>query len=243
MFIYLADAFVRFIKRNANEVVVHNIQKCPGRAVFLRLGLNKSALHVRPGQYILLQCLNISSLEWHPFTVTKVRLGAFRLTEVNFLFQFSAFRLQVPTKTDQTFTLLIASRGDWTMELYGKVSSNLYFQKSQTICKTHHVRPQLKFLIDGPFPSPLESIFRQKIAFFVAGGVGITPFVAVFNELLYKSRKEPSRIHLTWVVTQVEQILWFASTFEQLMEKVCKGKKFTSVVLVCTQPQRYNHLR
>lgn len=72
LFIYLADAFVRSIKRNWNDVVVHNIQKCPGKAVVLRLGLNKSVLKIRPGQYMLLQCLNISSLEWHPFTVTKV---------------------------------------------------------------------------------------------------------------------------------------------------------------------------
>lgn len=72
LFIYLTDAFVRFITRNANDIVVHDIQKCPGKAVFLRLGLKKSVLRIRPGQYILLQCLNISSLEWHPFTVTKV---------------------------------------------------------------------------------------------------------------------------------------------------------------------------
>ncbi|XP_037038582.1 NADPH oxidase 4-like isoform X1 [Bradysia coprophila] len=196
LFIYLADAFVRFIKRNANDVVLHNMQKFPGKAVFLRLGLNKSKMNIRPGQYILLQCLNISSLEWHPFTVTKV-----------------------PTKTDHTFTLLIATRGDWTMELYGKMSSRLCFQKHQTI-KTYHKRPPLKFLVDGPFPSPLESIFQHKITLCVAGGVGITPFISVLNDLLYKLRKEPSRIHLTWVVTHVEQILWFSSIFEQLMEKL-----------------------
>lgn len=106
------------------------------------------------------------------------------------------------------------------MELYGKVSANLCFEKNQSIAKTHHVRPQLKFLVDGPFASPLESIFRQKIAVCVAGGVGITPFVAVFNELLHRERREPGRIHLVWVVTLVEQILWFASTIEQIMEKV-----------------------
>ncbi len=123
---------------------------------------------------------------------------------------------------DHTFTFLIASRGDWTMELYGKVAANLCFKKNQTICKTYHPRPQLKFLIDGPFPSPLESIFQHKIVICVAGGVGITPFVSVLNELLHKLRKEPSRIHLTWIVTHLEQILWFSSVFEQLMEKVCK---------------------
>ncbi|KAJ6633618.1 NADPH oxidase 4 [Pseudolycoriella hygida] len=197
LFFYLTDAFIRFVKRNANDVVVHNIQKAPGKAVFLRLGLKKNVLNVKPGQHILLQCLNISSLEWHPFTVTKV-----------------------PTRTDQTFTLLIASRGDWTMELYGRVSANLCYQKNQTICKTYHPRPQLKFLIDGPFPSPLESFFQHKITFCVAGGVGITPYVSVLNQLLYKLCKNPNRIHLTWVVTDLSHILWFSGIFEQLMEKL-----------------------
>lgn len=109
------------------------------------------------------------------------------------------------------------------MELYGKVAANLCFHKNQTISKTYHVRSQLKFLVDGPFPSPLESIFQHKIAFCVAGGVGITPFISVLNELLLEEnvRKEPRRIHLTWVVTNIDQILWFSRIFEQLMEKVC----------------------
>lgn len=135
------------------------------------------------------------------------------------------------------------------MELYGKVSANLCFKKNQTISKTYHVRPKLKFLVDGPFPSPLESIFRHKITVWVAGGVGITPFISVLNELLLdSSRKEPSRIHLTWVVNHMDQILWFSEIFEQLMEKVCRIC-FESwallggpgIILFCTQLQRYNH--
>lgn len=110
------------------------------------------------------------------------------------------------------------------------MSANLCFQKNQTICKTYHPKPQLKFLIDGPFPSPLEAIFKHKITFCVAGGVGVTPFISIFNELLYKRVDEPKRIHLIWVVTRMEQILWFSGIFEQLMEKVHNDLKLLNKI-------------
>lgn len=94
--------------------------------------------------------------------------------------------LQCPSKDDNSFTLLIGARGDWTNDLYRYVTNLNCHIKQHNIenlnkkTKNYH----LKFLIDGPFPSPLENILTKKIVVCCADGVGITPFIAIFNELL-----------------------------------------------------------
>ena len=44
-----------------------------GRTMSLTLSCPHD-LHCRMGQYVLLQCLDVSLIEWHPFTVVKVIL-------------------------------------------------------------------------------------------------------------------------------------------------------------------------
>lgn len=137
LFIYLADGFVRFIKRNANDVVVHNIQKCPGKAVFLRLGLNKSTMHMRPGQYILLQCLNISSLEWHPFTVTKV--SNLFLKEKPNIIQCRRFcRCLRERITPSPYSLQLVVTGPWN-----------YTEKFLRICASKRIKQSARHITFG----------------------------------------------------------------------------------------------
>lgn len=42
-----------------------------------------------------------------------------------------------------------------------------------------------RFLIDGPFPSPMESILKYNRVVCVAAGIGITPFISALNEIMF----------------------------------------------------------
>lgn len=59
--------------RKYKEIEMEAIQACHvvNNLIHLRLKCPEN-FHVEPGQYILIQCNNISKIEWHPFTVTKV---------------------------------------------------------------------------------------------------------------------------------------------------------------------------
>jgi predicted ferric reductase len=134
--------------------------------VFLTFKTNQR-ICINPGQYILLLCENLSTLEWHPFTITDFVVELKRTT----------------------FTLAISNRGDWTGELHQKVSRILrYAQKSQrrkSRKKRKTFAPRkLIFKFDGPFPSPMESIVSRKRVVLIAAGIGITPFIAVFNFIM-----------------------------------------------------------
>lgn len=71
LFIYV----VELLFRKYHSGTFDAIQFCvmPGKAVHLKIKTSKN-IKIQPGQYVLIQCSQISNLEWHPFTVTQVRL-------------------------------------------------------------------------------------------------------------------------------------------------------------------------
>lgn len=134
-------------------------------AIFLSFKINEH-ISIRPGQYILLQCENLSTLEWHPFTIT------------DFVTQ--------PKRT--VFSLAISVRGDWTGELYQKILK-INSEKTRRRKSRHHRKPRkLIFVLDGPFPSPMESIVSDGVerVILIGAGIGVTPFISIFNYILWE---------------------------------------------------------
>ncbi|CAH2208114.1 jg19220 [Pararge aegeria aegeria] len=62
-----------------------------GRTISLTLSCPHEQFFCRKGQYVLMQCLEVSMLEWHPFTA-----------------------VEVPTQSQRLFVIWIKVKGDWT---------------------------------------------------------------------------------------------------------------------------------
>nr|XP_027795354.1 NADPH oxidase 3 [Marmota flaviventris] len=62
------ERIIRFW-RSQQEVVITKVVSHP--SAVLELHMKKRGFKMAPGQYILIQCPSISSLEWHPFTLTS----------------------------------------------------------------------------------------------------------------------------------------------------------------------------
>ncbi|CAD5117411.1 DgyrCDS6183 [Dimorphilus gyrociliatus] len=88
--LYLLERFLRFLKSlrpvNIFEVIQH-----PSKVIEIRL--HKEKLDPMPGEYVLLKCMEISKLEWHPFTLTSA-------------------------PDDNYLSVHIRVAGDWTEKLY-----------------------------------------------------------------------------------------------------------------------------
>lgn len=85
---------------------------------------------------------------------------------------------------------VLAVRGDWTGELYQKIS-NFKLQSEKTKKRKSKNRRRkvppprkLVFIVDGPFPSPMESIVRNERVVLIAAGIAVTPFIAIFNYIM-----------------------------------------------------------
>ncbi|XP_003933805.3 NADPH oxidase 3 [Saimiri boliviensis] len=66
--LYACERIIRFW-RFQQEVVITKVISHPSGV--LELHMKKRGFKMAPGQYILMQCPAISSLEWHPFTLTS----------------------------------------------------------------------------------------------------------------------------------------------------------------------------
>lgn len=151
--IYFIDLVIRYFKRFFTRIKLVSMELPTKTAIFLTFKINEN-ITIAPGQYILLQVANLSTLEWHPFTIT------------DFVIE--------PKRT--VFTLAIKVRGDWTNELYQKIFNlKLHSEKSKRRRSKNRRRKvpaprKLAFVLDGPFPSPMESILANERVVLIGAG-------------------------------------------------------------------------
>ncbi|XP_015670197.1 NADPH oxidase 4 [Protobothrops mucrosquamatus] len=106
------------------------------------------------------------------------------------------------------------------------------------ILPVFHQRCYPKLHVDGPFGSPFEESFNYEVSLCIAGGIGVTPFAAVFNTLLddwkpYKLR----RLYFIWVCRDILSFHWFADLLCKLHNKLWQENRpdFINIQLYLSQ--------
>ncbi|XP_055545165.1 NADPH oxidase 4-like [Wyeomyia smithii] len=216
--VYVIDVTYRYLTAHSEAKKVTTLQAyiLPGGGTYLKLQFNQTKrVAVRPGQFVLLQCPIISTLEWHPFTV-----------------------VDFPTAVHNSISLVISDRGDWTHKLYEAVLHNEHCKRQNHV----EIQPSRKisFLLSGPHPSPMVSILKYKRIVYIGAGVGITPFAGMIRHLLNYSPRYTSRIHLIWMVKNVEMFTWFADDIIKLQERFWKQNKPDRFTLKFFWTENYN---
>jgi respiratory burst oxidase len=171
--IFFLDHLFRYFKRFFIQAKLIEITLPTHNAMFLTFKVNDK-ITIRPGQYVLIQCENLSTLEWHPFYVIDHFIE--------------------PHQT--IFTLAIGIRGDWTSELYEKLfevklhAEKVRRRKSSLGGKGRRhrgssiVTRKLAFVMDGPFPNQAESILESERVVLIGMGIGVTPYISIFNYIM-----------------------------------------------------------
>jgi len=85
------DKFIGRLRSSFTVRLLNATEPVPGTNV-LKLSMEVSRFRYRPGQYLCIQCREISESEWHPFTITSA-------------------------PEDDAVTVHIRTRGDWTSAL------------------------------------------------------------------------------------------------------------------------------
>ncbi|XP_076911904.1 ferric reduction oxidase 6-like [Bidens hawaiensis] len=144
------------------------------------IGLQYNALG-----WVFIQIRELSWLQWHPFSVSSS-----------------------PLDGKHHLAILIKVLGDWTEKLRERISSVPGEKdESQGLLQPNL---SLKASIEGPYghESPYHLTYENLIL--VAGGIGISPFLAILSDILHRIRDSkpcmPRNILIVWAIKNSDEL-------------------------------------
>lgn len=136
-----------------SKVIVH-------QASVIELQLQKPSFVFKPGQYVQLNCPDVSFLQWHPFTITSAPEEGFVSVHVKVV-------------------------GTWTRQLSGLLGVQFKDLHSNIAAGYSPPAQFPQLLIDGPYGSVSESFDRFDVAVCIGAGIGQTPFASILKSMWY----------------------------------------------------------
>ncbi|CAI9293694.1 unnamed protein product [Lactuca saligna] len=183
LFLYMLDRFLRFFQ-SRKSVEILSAKCLPSGTVELVISKPQD-LKYNALSWVFLQVRELSWLQWHPFSVSSS-----------------------PLDGDNHLSILIKVLGNWTNKLKSHILS---LPEDQT--DLHGlIQPNLKLkaYVEGPYghESPYHLMYENLIL--VAGGIGISPFVAILSDILHRIKEckpcMPRNVLIIWAVKTSEEL-------------------------------------
>lgn len=203
--IYVAERIHREIRARhrtyVSKVVLHPNRVC-------EIQIKKEKTSTRAGQYIFLNCPEVSYWQWHPFTLTSAPEEDFISVHVRIV-------------------------GDFTTQLAKALGCNLDKKDKGAAAPgdtgAEVVPPPLnqvlpRVMIDGPFGSASEDVCNYEVSVLVGAGIGVTPFASILKTIWYHINypdqhnkrgggrvNRLSKVYFFWICRDYDQFEWFQS--------------------------------
>ncbi|XP_033137907.1 respiratory burst oxidase homolog protein A isoform X1 [Brassica rapa] len=193
--LYLSERLIRAFRSGIEAVSILKVAVLPGNVLSLQMS-RPSNFRYKSGQYMYLNCSEVSSLEWHPFSITSA-------------------------PGDEYLSVHIRVLGDWTKQLRQLFSEVLYFisplkvntrvQLGLSMCfirlvydpqvckprlpdenRPNRADPRLldnipnfpRILIDGPYGAPAQDYKNFEVVLLVGLGIGATPMISIVKDII-----------------------------------------------------------
>lgn len=153
--------------------------------------MKKPSFKYKPGQYLFLHCPEVSMFEWHPFTISSAPEEDFVSVHVRVV-------------------------GDFTTAFAKKLGCK--FDKDDN-SESPSALP--KVMIDGPFGSASEDVFKFEVAVLVGAGIGVTPFSSILKSIWYRvvnpnTVMKMRKCYFYWICRDTNAFEWFQDLLEAL---------------------------
>lgn len=145
----------------------------------------------RAGDYLFILIPDIARAEWHPFTISSAP--------------------EHIGPDGGPMTLHVRSLGNWTRRL-----AALAAERADSDAPA-----PLVGRLDGPYGTPSGHIFHSKYAVLIGAGIGVTPFAAILDSILQRTRRGDGtstleRVHFIWVNRDQHAFEWFTELLAEL---------------------------
>jgi len=118
--------------------------------------MKKPSMRYKPGQYLFLHCPEVSRFEWHPFTISSA-------------------------PEEDYVSVHVRVVGDFTGAFAKRLGCK--FEKDDDSTPPTSLP---RVMIDGPFGSASEDVFKYEVAICVGAGIGVTPFSSILKSVWYR---------------------------------------------------------
>nr|ACF05504.2 respiratory burst oxidase-like protein [Citrullus colocynthis] len=164
--LYACERLIRAFRSGIKPVKILKVAVYPGNVLALHMS-KPHGFKYKSGQYMFVNCRDVSPFEWHPFSITSA-------PEDNYL------------------SVHIRTLGDWTRQLktvFSEVCQPPQAGKSGLL-RAEFVQggaPNPKFpkiLIDGPYGAPAQDYKKYDVVLLVGLGIGATPMVSIVKDII-----------------------------------------------------------
>ncbi|XP_027930088.1 putative respiratory burst oxidase homolog protein H isoform X2 [Vigna unguiculata] len=180
----------------------------------------------KSGMYIFIKCPDISSFEWHPFSITSA-------------------------PGDEYLSVHVRTLGDWTTELKNKFTKVCEPHTAQTrrgsLMRMETRAPSSgfpqkqsirypKILVKGPYGAPAQSYKNYDVLLLIGLGIGATPMISILKDMLNhiklgtpvedsihanhsdEAKKGPERAYFYWVTREQSSFDWFKGVMDDIAD-------------------------
>ncbi|ORY83273.1 ferric reductase NAD binding domain-domain-containing protein [Protomyces lactucae-debilis] len=206
--VYLAERILREYRATRgtfiSKVIAHPSRVC-------EIQVKNAGCNAKAGQYIFLCCPEVSIHQYHPFTLTS-------------------------SPEEDYLSVHIRCVGDFTSALARTLGCDFgesegpndksKARQTRIVASNEDARRRIlpKVVIDGPFGSASEDVFKFETVMLVGAGIGVTPFASILKSIWYrvnypKEKTRLSKVYFYWVCRDFESFEWFQSLLLAIEEQ------------------------
>lgn len=211
--VYTGERILREI-RSRRETFISKVIMHPSKVVEIQM--RKKGILSKAGQYIFICCPEISLWEWHPFTLTSAPEEDYISIHVRVLGDFTEKLLSKLGCDYKEEAKLREKNRDRLKSIYDGVDISL---DNPGLYK---VLPRI--MVDGPFGSASEDVFKFEVAVLVGAGIGVTPFASILKSIWYRVNYPTKstrlrKVYFFWVSRDYAAFEWFQSLLKAIEEQ------------------------
>jgi len=188
----------------------------------MELQIKKERTTPRAGQYIFINCPEISYFQWHPFTLTSAPEEDYISVHIRVAGDFTtAFAKALGCEFPQK-----GERGD---KAKGAAPAGGKVVGTRANPPMNRTLPRV--MVDGPFGSASEDFLNFETVLLVGAGIGVTPFASILKSIWYRmnnlNNSKPTRlskVYFTWVIRDYGTAEWFHSLLHAIEEQDTQGR-------------------
>jgi NADPH oxidase len=176
------------------------------------------------GQYAYICCPHISSMQWHPFTISSAPQE-----------DYATFHIRIQGKGSWTHALREHLKANFSLALPGSSTSYIMFGAKPGEASDNDIggivydnEGENMLRIHGPYSAPTQSFTTYNEVMICASGIGVTPLASALKSIVHfrwrysTGRAFPNNASFFWVAahTEIQSFRWLVRTVAEADQAV-----------------------